>query len=117
MRAVAVDSEREVKLAAPSTVNHAGWASAAGAISVDDMAIIVEKQHLPPAAERHHRPMPWSPRAWRQAVFVAAAIPAQVAWVVLFILIVRTSIRPDSEGRHQWPVLLALLPLLLLLPV
>jgi len=117
MRAVAVHSERAVKLAAPSKVNHAGWASAAGANSVDDMAIIVEKQHLPPSAERHRRPMPWSPRAWRQAVFVAAAIPAQVAWVALFLIIVRTSIRPDSEGRHQWPVLLALLPLLLLLPV
>src|SRR3984957_14210128 len=117
MRAVAVDSEREVKLAAPSTVNHAGWASAAGAISVDDMAIIVEKQHLPPAAERHRRPMPWSPRAWKQAVFVAAAIPAQVAWVVLFILIVNAFIKPSGEMHHHWPVLLALLPLALLLPV
>jgi signal transduction histidine kinase len=117
MRAVAVDSEREVKLAAPSKVNHAGWASAAGTNSVDDMAIIVEKQHLPPAAERHRRPMPWSPRAWRQAVFVAAAIPAQVAWVVLFLIIVRAFIKPSGEMHHHWPVLLALLPLALLLPV
>jgi signal transduction histidine kinase len=117
MRAVAVDSEREVRLAAPSKVNHAGWASAAGANSVDDMAIIVEKQHMPPAAARRRRPGPWSPRAWKQALFVAAAIPVQVAWVVLFLIIVRSSIRPDSEGRHEWPLLLALLPLLLLLPV
>jgi signal transduction histidine kinase len=81
------------------------------------MAIIVEKQHLPPAAERHRRPMPWSPRAWRQAVFVAAAIPAQVAWVVLFFLIVNAFIKPSGEMHHHWPVLLALLPLALLLPV
>jgi signal transduction histidine kinase len=81
------------------------------------MAIIVEQQHLPPAAERHRRPVPWSPRAWRQAVFVAAAIPAQAAWVVLFLIIVRSYLKPDWPPRHQWPVLLALLPLLLLLPV
>jgi signal transduction histidine kinase len=117
MRAVAVDSEREVKLAAPSKVNHAGWAWAAGANSVGDMAIIVEQQHLPPIAERHRRPVPWSPRAWRQALFVAAAIPAQVAWVVLFLIIVRSYIRADSPSRHHWVALLPLLPLLLLLPV
>jgi signal transduction histidine kinase len=84
---------------------------------VDDMAIIVEKQHMPPAAERHRRPVPWSPRAWRQALFVAAAIPAQVVLVVPFLLIVRAFIKPDSSAHHHWPVLLALLPLLLLLPV
>ncbi|MGD0704013.1 MAG: histidine kinase [Trebonia sp.] len=81
------------------------------------MAIIVEKQHVPPAPERHRRPRPWSPRALSQALFVAAAIPAQVAWVVLFLIIVRTYIKADPPFGHLWPVLLALLPLLLLLPV
>jgi signal transduction histidine kinase len=81
------------------------------------MAIIVEKQHVPPAPERQRRPMPWSPRAWRQAVFVAAAIPAQVAWVVPFLFIVGTFIKHGRGMHHRWPVLLALLPLLLLLPV
>ena len=81
------------------------------------MAIIVEQQHLPPTAKRRRRPVPWSPRAWRQAVFVAAAIPAQVAWIVLLLIIVRTYIRSVAPGGHQWPVLLALLPLLFLLPV
>jgi signal transduction histidine kinase len=116
MRAVAVDSEPEVKLAAPSKVNHAGWASAAGANSVDDMAILVEKQHRPPAAERQPRLKPWSPRAWRQALFVAAGIPAWLAVPVLFVLILRAYLKPVSSAYHQWPVLLALLPLLLLLP-
>ena len=78
---------------------------------MDDMAIIVEKQHLPPAAERHRRPVPWSPRAWRQALFVAAAIPAWLAGSVLFVLILRAYMRPDSSAHHHWPVLLALLPL------
>ena len=81
------------------------------------MAIIVEKQHLPPTTERPRRPVPWSPRTWRQAVFVAAAIPVQVAWVVLFLIIVGTFIKHSREMHHQWQVLLALLPLLLLLPV
>ena len=81
------------------------------------MAIIVEQQHIPPAAQRHRRPRPWSPRAWSQALFVAAAIPVQVAWVLLFLIIVRAYIKPDTPTHHQWPVLLALLPLLLLLPV
>jgi signal transduction histidine kinase len=81
------------------------------------MAIIVEKQHMPPAAERHRRPRPWSSRAWSQALFVAAAIPVQVAWVVLFLIIVRAYIKPDSPARHHWLVLLALVPLLLLLPL
>ena len=84
---------------------------------MDGMAIIVEKQHLPSAAERPRRPVPWSPRAWRQALFVAAAIPAQVAWVALFLIIMRVYLRPESPVRHHWPALLALLPLLLLLPV
>ena len=84
---------------------------------MDGMAIIVEQQHLPPTAGRHRRPVPWSPRAWRQAVFVAAAIPVQVAWVALFLIIMRAYLRPESPIRHHWPVLLTLLPLLLLLPV
>jgi signal transduction histidine kinase len=86
---------------------------------VDDMAIVVDIQHRPPAAERPRRLVPWSPRAWRQALFVAAAIPAQLVVVVPLLLIVRAFVKPDSTDRHQWPVLLALLPLLLvlLLPV
>ncbi len=84
---------------------------------MDDMAIIVGKQHLPRAAERHRRPLPWSPRAWSQALFVAAAIPAQVVLLVPFLLIVRAFMKPNSSAHHHWLVLLALLALLPLLPV
>jgi signal transduction histidine kinase len=79
------------------------------------MAIIVEKQHLPQRAERH-RPGPFCLRAWRQALFVAAAIPAQVALVGLVLIIMRAYMKPVSSAYHQWPVLLALLPLLQLVP-
>ena len=114
MRAVAVDSEPEVKLAAPSNVNRAGWASAAEANSVDDMATIVDRQHMPPARERQRRPRPWSPRAWRQALYLAAGIPAQLAWLIVLYLVVRAFRHTGSGG----PVALmaALVALLLLLP-
>jgi signal transduction histidine kinase len=81
------------------------------------MAIIVEKQHMPQAAERHRRLVPWSPRAWRQALFVAAAIPTWLAVPVLFVLIVNAFIKPTGQTHHHWPALLALLPLALLFPV
>jgi len=79
------------------------------------MAGGVEKQHTPPAPERRHRPVPWSPRAWGQALFVAGAVPAQVVWVVPFLLIVRAFIKESGAHLH-WLALLALLPLALLLP-
>jgi signal transduction histidine kinase len=80
------------------------------------MAIIVEKQHLPPAAERRRRPVPWSPRAWKQALMAAAAIPVQLVLFAPIIVIVRTYLRPGTSAHH-WPVLLLLLPMLLLLPL
>jgi signal transduction histidine kinase len=81
------------------------------------MATIVEKQHMPPAAKRPRRPVPWSPRAWRQALFVAAPIPVWLVVPVLSVLILRAYMKPVSSAYHHWPVLLALLPLALLLPV
>ena len=54
---------------------------------MDDMATLVDRQHMPPAPQRRRRPRPWSPRAWRQALYVAAAIPALLAWLVVFYLL------------------------------
>jgi signal transduction histidine kinase len=119
MRAVAVDSEPEVKLAAPSNVNRAGWASAAEANSVDDMATIVDRQHMPPVRERQRRPRPWSPRAWRQALYLAAGIPALLGWLIVPYAMLR-GFREWGLGHWPvWPVALfaALYALLLLLPV
>jgi signal transduction histidine kinase len=114
MRAVAVDSEPEVKLAAPSNVNRAGWASAAEANSVDDMATLVDAEHRPPTPERQRRPVPWSPRAWRQALYLAAGIPAQLAWLIVLYLVVRGFRHSGSGGPVA--LLAALFALLLLLP-
>jgi signal transduction histidine kinase len=82
---------------------------AAEANSVDDMAIVVDIQHMPPAPERQRRPVPWSPRAWRQALSVAAAIPAQAAVAVPFAFVVGVIIRPDYWRNDRGPVVLALL--------
>ena len=116
MRAVAVDSEPEVKLAAPSNVNRAGWASAAEANSVDDMATLVDTEHRPPAPERQRRPVPWSPRAWRQALYLAAGIPAQLAWLIVLYLVVRGFRHSGSGLGGPVALLAALFALLLLLP-
>ena len=119
MRAVAVDSEPEVKLAAPSNVNLAGWASAAEANSVDDMATLVDRQHMPPAPERRRRPRPWSPRAWRQALYLAASIPALLGWLIVPYLLLRGL---NDWGLGNWlsgpmALIVAFYALLLLLPV
>jgi signal transduction histidine kinase len=119
MRAVAVDPEPEVKLAAPSNVNCAGWAWAAKANTVDDMATLVDRQHMPPARPRRRRPRPWSPRAWRQALYLAAGIPALLGWLIVPYLLLRGF---KDWGLGNWPVwpvalIAAGYALLFLLPV
>jgi signal transduction histidine kinase len=84
---------------------------------VDDMATLVDTQHRPP--ERQRRPRPWSPRAWRQALYLAAAIPALLGWLIVPYALVR-GFREWGLGHWPvWPVALfaALYALLLLLPV
>jgi len=86
---------------------------------VDDMAILVDQPHKPPAPERQRRPRPWSPRAWRQALYLAAAIPALLGWLIVPYLLLR-GFREWGLGHWPvWPVALiaALYALLLLLPV
>ena len=73
------------------------------------MAIVVETQHTPPAPERQRRPAPWSPRAWRQALAVAAGIPAQLAVAVPFAFAVGVIIRPGDWRNDFGPVVAALL--------
>jgi len=85
------------------------------------MAIVVDAQHIPPARERQRRPVPWSPRAWRQALYLAGAIPAQLAWLLIPYTLLRGSRAwGDPRGGPRWPLPLllavALVALLLLLP-
>jgi signal transduction histidine kinase len=65
---------------------------------VDDMAIIVDIQHLPPAGERpaRRRRVPWSPRAWGQALYLASGIPALLV-PAFFIFLWATT---KTGGKH-----------------
>ena len=51
------------------------------------------------APTRRYRRVPWSPRAWRQALYLAGGIPAQLA--ALLLVVAGFMIRP----RWLWPLL------------
>jgi signal transduction histidine kinase len=65
------------------------------------------------APARRHRPVPWSPRAWSQTLFLAGAIPAQLlALAVLFPwLVVVLGHRPGARAK-AWLIVLFLLLML-----
>ncbi|MGH3249175.1 MAG: histidine kinase [Trebonia sp.] len=54
------------------------------------MNITVDRPH--PAAARRHRRVPWSPRAWGEAVYLAAGIPAQIVAGAIFAGMITWSI-------------------------
>jgi signal transduction histidine kinase len=90
-----------VKLAAPATVNPAGWARPAWANTVDAMDITADTRHRPGPGEpvagpagRRQRRVPWSPRVWAQALCVAGGIPFLAVTAILPPLILR-------HGRHH----------------
>ncbi len=64
-------------------MNPAGWASPARARTVDVMATSVLHRGTP---TRPYRRVPWSPRAWGQALYLAGGIPAQLAPLLLVVL-------------------------------
>jgi len=107
-----------VKLAAPATVNSAGWAPLARPNTVYAMDFTADTlpRHGPgdPPARRQ-RLMPWSPRAWAQALYVAAGIPfLAVPFIVPLLIVIRS--------RNFWAACIAVLLLnvalaLLLSPV
>ena len=90
-----------VKLAAPATVNSAGWAPVAWPNTFDAMDT-ADTQPRPErsdpsagrSAGRRQRQLPWSPRAWAQALCVAGGIPVLAATPILPLLIIR-------HGRHH----------------
>jgi signal transduction histidine kinase len=86
---------------------------------VDDMATVVDTQHMPPGPERQRRPRPWSPRAWQQALYLAAAVPALLGWLIVPYLLLRGFKEWGLGNWPVWPVALvaAFYALLLLLPV
>src|SRR5437879_2947382 len=66
--------------------------------SVDVMETSVDGRHPAQGTEQVRR-VPWSPRAWAQAVRVAAGIVIQLAlWGLLFLIVVFLVSRPS----HHW---------------
>jgi signal transduction histidine kinase len=70
------------------------------------------------APARRYRRVPWSPRAWGQALYLAGAIPAQVAGVLVLALLIRATRRWELWTWPEWPLwLLGLTAVFLMVPV
>jgi signal transduction histidine kinase len=90
---VAQDPGSGVKLAPPQNVNPAGWAGPARARTVEVMATSVPHRGAP---TRRYRRVPWSPRAWSQALYLTGGIPAQLAPLLLAVV-------PAIMIHPRWP--------------
>jgi len=60
------------------------------------MDITVGRQH--PVPVRRHRRVPWSPRAWGQAIYLAAGIPVQLVMAGILVGLIRWSGVMDPRG-------------------
>ncbi|HEY3881042.1 MAG TPA: histidine kinase [Trebonia sp.] len=60
------------------------------------MDITVDRQHQVRA--RRHRRVPWSPRAWGEALYLAGGIPAQLIAALILFAVVRWSEVMDPRG-------------------
>src|ERR1700757_1997 len=96
LRAVAMSSESGVQLGTPGKGSSLYGQALGTANSVGGMDITVDKQHALPA--RRHRRVPWSPRAWGQALYLAAGIPAQLIAALILFAVVRWSEVMDPRG-------------------
>ena len=92
--------------APPPMVNRAGWAGQARSPTVGGMATLAQRQ------DTRDRRVPWSPQAWRQALYLAGGIPAQL--IALFVALAWTynlrwrlnwfpAVWPVTWGR-LWPL-------------
>src|SRR6516225_2641912 len=68
------------------------------------MATVVANRDAP---ARRHRRVPWSPRAWGEAFYLAAGIPAQAAGLLIPYLLARAVARWQWWTWPAWPVWLA----------
>jgi signal transduction histidine kinase len=81
------------------------------------MDITVDRQDTAPA--RRRRRVPWSPRAWGQAVYLAGGIPAQVLMAAVLFGVVRWSLvmRPRGVARLGFLWLACVVVIFALIPV
>jgi signal transduction histidine kinase len=81
------------------------------------MDITVDRRHPPPA--RRHRSVPWSPRAWGQALYLAGGIPAQLIAALILFAVVRWSevMNPRGIARLGLLWLACVVAIFLLSPV
>ena len=68
------------------------------------MATLVANRDVP---ARRPRRAPWSPRAWGEAFYLAAGIPAQAAGLLIPYLLVRAVAQRHWWAWPAWPVWLA----------
>src|SRR6202041_2709355 len=91
--------------ALPPMVNQAVWAGRARSLTVGGMATTLARHQ-----QARHRPVPWSPRAWRQALYLAGSIPVLLAAPVL--------VAAGFATKPRWALpLLALIVVFLASPV
>src|ERR1700761_563797 len=65
------------------------------------MDITVDRQH--PAPARRRRRVPWSPRAWGQAIYLAGGIPVQVIGALILVGLIRwTQVIHDPNDTVGW---------------
>jgi len=64
----------------------------------------VDKQH--PVPPRRHRRVPWSPRAWGQALYLAGEIPVLIITPVILVLLARATARSNLNGVDGLQLLL-----------
>src|SRR5215469_10980898 len=79
------------------------------------MTTVMPQQAAP---DRRYRRVPWSPRAWMQALYLAGGIPAQLAAPLIVFAVLRWPGRYDFWNGPLWILwLLAAAVALLLVPV
>ena len=106
-----------VQLAAPPDGTALYGPLAGVAHTVKAMDITIDGQRGSPGPQRA-RHVPWSPRAWGQAISVAGGIPLQLAPWLILLLLARAVGRGAGSGRHWiFVLLLCLAVALLLIPV
>lgn len=76
------------------------------------MATVVAREQAP---VRRYRRVPWSPRAWSRALYLAGGIPAQVAGLFIVFVLLRWPGRYDFWVWPVWVLWLAVAAVVLLL--